>query len=278
MASDLSFDPGLLVRKFERIGARLSVDLTPRPIRLDEQPFVLDVRNDARGEFFQLVLRRPEGLVAAAIDVRVEDRHLLLLVKDLSAKGDLAKQRFLCGHDERHWFVAAVPEVDSAKDIGQAKEALKPASVRTAQAVRHLGAGERNRRRNAAFVRQGEWFFLPAPDAVVDERMVLRNEPLQRGGGKPHIAQELHRSGGEEVYVARGHPQPVTEARYRALLNRHPSLRKLAWTKMRRNTQVLVRGRISHPDHKTVVLRGWHRVQVNTEHRSRAMRNVAFLD
>ena len=44
------------------------------------------------------------------------------------------------------------------------------------------------------------------------------------------------------------------------------------------NASVLVKGRISHPDHKTITLRGWHEVQMNTEHQSVAMRNVAFLD
>jgi hypothetical protein len=41
---------------------------------------------------------------------------------------------------------------------------------------------------------------------------------------------------------------------------------------------VFVRGRIRHPDHKAVTLHGWHRVVMNTEGQSRAMRHVAFLD
>ena len=47
---------------------------------------------------------------------------------------------------------------------------------------------------------------------------------------------------------------------------------------MRRNPQVYVKGRVSHPDHKTIVLPGWHQVHMNTEHRSAAMQNMAFLD
>jgi hypothetical protein len=47
---------------------------------------------------------------------------------------------------------------------------------------------------------------------------------------------------------------------------------------MRRDAFVYVRGRIRHPDHRTVVLHGWHRVVMNTESQSKAMRNVAFLD
>jgi hypothetical protein len=35
---------------------------------------------------------------------------------------------------------------------------------------------------------------------------------------------------------------------------------------------------ITHPDHATIRLDGWHRVEMNTENRSRAMASVAFLD
>jgi hypothetical protein len=50
--------------------------------------------------------------------------------------------------------------------------------------------------------RQGEWFFLPAPDLKVDARLILHNEPLVRGtGGKPHWAEFCYRTGGEAVYV-----------------------------------------------------------------------------
>jgi hypothetical protein len=47
---------------------------------------------------------------------------------------------------------------------------------------------------------------------------------------------------------------------------------------MRRNPRVYVRGRVRHPDHKTVVLDGWHEVFSNTENLSDAMRDVVFLD
>ena len=47
---------------------------------------------------------------------------------------------------------------------------------------------------------------------------------------------------------------------------------------MRRNPGVYVRGSVRHADHKTIVLRGWHQVLMNTEGQALAMRNVAFLD
>jgi hypothetical protein len=39
-----------------------------------------------------------------------------------------------------------------------------------------------------------------------------------------------------------------------------------------------VRGRVRHADYATITLHRWHRVMMNTEGQSKAMRNVAFLD
>jgi len=36
--------------------------------------------------------------------------------------------------------------------------------------------------------------------------------------------------------------------------------------------------RLKPADHATITLQGWHRVLMNTEGQSKAMRNVAFLD
>ena len=44
------------------------------------------------------------------------------------------------------------------------------------------------------------------------------------------------------------------------------------------NTLVFVRGKVRHPDHKTIVLHGWHQVLMNTETQAVAMRHVAFID
>ena len=128
-------------------------------------------------------------------------------------------------------------------------------------------------------MRQGEWFFLPEPRLQVEEGLVLRNEPLSRGAGsKPHNAEFCYRYGGETVYVCEQEPQGLPEAAYRRLLERRPAARSWAWRVMRRNPQVFVKGRISHADHKTIVLPGWHRVLMNTENQAAAMSHVAFLD
>jgi hypothetical protein len=80
------------------------------------------------------------------------------------------------------------------------------------------------------------------------------------------------------VYVCGRYPRGVTENQYRKLLSRNAAARTWGWQTMRRNPAVFVRGRIRHTDHRTIVLREWHRVLMNTENQSAARRNVAFLD
>jgi hypothetical protein len=175
--------------------------------------------------------------------------------------------------------VAGIPESSAVGTVRQAKEALKPAEVHAAQARQRLKARAQSRRKNAAYVRQGEWFFLPAADMAVDEKLVLRNEPLRRGNrGKAHWAEFCYRTGGETVYVCSRHPNGVTVAQYKVLLAGHPKVKGWRWRTMQRNPGVYVKGRVRHPDHATITLHGWHRVLMNTEGQSRAMRNVAFLD
>ena len=50
------------------------------------------------------------------------------------------------------------------------------------------------------------------------------------------------------------------------------------WRQMVRDPELYAKGAVRHPDHNTIVLHGWHRVLMNTEGESKAMRNVAFLD
>ena len=198
----------------------------------------------------------------------------MLLVRE-----DGAKNKYLCGHDERHWFVAGIPEKASVGTVGQAMEALQPREVQTALARRGVSGKARNRRKNPAFIRQGEWFFLPVANIAVEKTLVLKNEPLSRGnGGKPHWVDFCYRTGGELVYVCSRHPSGVTESQYRKILSRNGKAKNWGWRTMRRNPGVYVRGRVRHPDHATITLHGWHQVVMNTENESRAMRNVAFLD
>jgi hypothetical protein len=262
--------------KFARIGARRKVRRTPAVTWLDPallDRISLDVQADRKGEFFEMTVEPGAKAEIAVLDVQPADRHLLLLLRE-----GKDKSKFLCGHDERHWFVAAIPERAPVGTVRQAKEALKPGEVQTAQDRLGLRAKARSRRKNAAYVRQGEWFFIPLPGMVVDEKLVLRNEPLTRGRGKPHCADFCYRTGGETVHVCSRHPNGVTGPEYKGILAGNWKAKGWGWRTMRRNAGVYVRARIRHADHKTVMLQGWHRVLMNTETQAKAMRNLAFLD
>ena len=184
--------------------------------------------------------------------------------------------RFLCGHDEREWFVAAVP--GAASSVRQAMDRLQPPQVREALARNDVSSRKRYARKNRAFRRQGEWFFVPEPTLVVNEKFILRNEPLRRGAGKPHLVEQLHRNGGEVVHVSGKHPNGITEKEYRQLVQSNPKAAHWGWRVMRRNPGVYARGTVRHSDHATILLPIWHRVLMNTENQSRTMANVAFLD
>ncbi len=258
-----------LTAHFERIGAR--VRITPREHGVGMR---LDIERDRKGEYFSLGYRA--GINSHIQHVDEGLRHLLLYGGDPA--DPRARWRFLCGHDERHWFVAAVAD-RRASTVRQAMEALKPEIVRDEQ--RHVGLRRTQlvRRHTAAYVRQGEWFFIPEPNLVVKTWLIMRNEPLSRGFGKPHWAEQAYRHGGETVMVCEHQPAGLTLDAYRALLRDRPRAASWGWRPGRRNANVYVRGKIRHPDHATITLRGWHLVTMNTEHQAPwSSRVIAFID
>jgi hypothetical protein len=269
---DQMMDPQMLERHFAKIGARAKLRTDPRRSR--EESMAIDVRADRAGEYFDLLVGPRSTAELAVIDMHPQLRHLVLMSRD-----DDGKHKFLCGHDERHWFVAAVPESRAVSTVATAIEALKPDGVRWRERRLPLKPRNRYRRRNPVFVRQGEWFFVPmGPRFRVNAGLILQNEPLRRAGGKPHMVEELTRDGGEAVYVCAEYPNGLTPRQYQVLLSRKPTLRGLGWIVQRRNPLVFVRGKVRHADHKTIVLHGWHQVLMNTENQSAAMRHVAFID
>jgi hypothetical protein len=264
---------------FQRMGARVRTRVVPAPAG----PVAIDVVRDRRGETFDIGIREDVGV--QVIDVDPRDRHLLLL-----ARVDAEKPRFLCGHDERHWFVAAIPEATPVSTVEDAKLALRPEVLRRLPSAwtKRLAA-----RRTVDFIRQGEWFFVPRPDWTPGRNDPIRRlEPISRGAGStPHVAAEGVRTGGRTVYVPRINARSlrpgdferlnarygngVSEREMTTLALRHP---RWGWTPMLRDPELYVRGPVRHPDHATVLLRGWHRVLMNTESLARAASNVVFLD
>jgi hypothetical protein len=235
----------------------------------------VDVRRDTGGEYFDV--RCDPRVTVEAADVRAKGRHLLLVARvPVERAAEAPRSTFLCGHDEKAWFVAAIPETAGASDVQAAMDALKPAAVWEEIRRRGVPLSQRDSRRTAAFVRQGEWFFLPRPHVNVSRSRALRNEPIRRGAGKPHVCQFLYRVNGERVYVCDAYPNGLDEREFQHMARRERARHR--WTPMVRNAHVYVKGNIRHRDHKTVFLSFWHEVVPNTETEARAMSQVAFLD
>lgn len=264
--------------RFIAMGSRFKVRIT-RPSRWTWRTtgtdYAVDIQRDHNGEFFELRVpeRLREQLSLLIPQSEPKNRHLLLRVQKA---GSRQLDHFLCGHDERHWFAAAVPShVASVRD---AMDALQPKEVDNAVAYHRVPTAQRHKRKNSAFRRQGEWFFIPEPGLKVNEGWILRNEPIRRGRGKPHVVEQLIRKGGHTVWVCGRHPNGLTEPEYREKVRRNPVAATWRWQVMRRDPLAYARGRVRHPDHATITLPCWHRVVMNTESQSGFMRNLAFLD
>lgn len=252
-----------LEKPFSKMGAKIVVN---RDARLTNV-------NILNGRF---VVNLVEGADAEVVNVDAKGRHLLLHMDD----GD-RKSKFLCGHDERHWFVAAVPESAAATTVRDAKIALMPPVVQ--QASKGTRRKNRMKRRNDTYVRQGEWFFIPAPDFNPDDHpgvIFEHNGPISRGRGNPHTVETLARFGGITEYEVRGslggERRMLSKQQWENLSQ--SERRTLSVRTLTRGATVFARGAVRHRDHATIVLPFWHRIEMNTEQKAFAMRQVAFYD
>lgn len=264
-----------LARPFNEMGAGLLVSEVPT--NSPRQPFRVDVQ----GKVFSVDL--PEDMQMQVLDADPKDRHFLLMLsrEGTATDGDRVNRfRYLCGHDERAFFVAAVPGLP--KSVAEAKEVLMPPEAQAAIA-RYRSQRKRAKRHGIGKVmRQGEWFFVPS-NIVPNPIYVLRNEPIRRNSrSKPHMCEFLYRRGGDEVFICDCNIAPtgasVSQCQKFDREARAGGGHTHIWKPMTRDAQVFVRGRISHPDHKTLVLRGWYQVFPNTESKAPHAPSVAFLD
>ena len=110
-------------------------------------------------------------------------------------------------------------------------------------------------------LRQGEWFFIPAPDFVQSkEDLIFKKESIQRriipafrhihlglsASGNPHVADELIRIPERDEETG----NVIDEIVY-------------------------VRGKVRHQEHATLEFKVWHRVYLNLEIRHQF---VAYVD
>jgi hypothetical protein len=153
---------------------------------------------------------------------------------EVERRTDAAPRRFLCGMDETHLFVAQFTEGETVAD---AHASLRPPEVDDAE-----------RRAPGETIRQGEWFFIPlgtgerdALDAYLRRTVrAIESRASVGPGGKPHVADQV-------VVRVEGTGWSVRRRRQVAL------------------RRVYARGKVRHPDHKTLELDNWRRVVRNRE-------------
>jgi len=122
-----------------------------------------------------------------------------------------------------------------------------PNSATTVQdahaSLKSESVADAEKKRSGRTVRQGEWFFV---ETTLEEREAIERDSKNNihkkvrigAGGKPHVADEMVRLFGGTVYI---------------------------------------RGKVRHPDHKTVHFSHWRRVIRNTELDARPA-GVAWVD
>ncbi len=265
-----------VTEKFNTMGARIRLNVA------EGNALRIDIQEDRNGQYFDIIADRH----LQVLDVDPKDKHLVLMTR----LPDGAKPKFLCGFDEQGWFAAALPEPQHVRwhagekptlrrgisDIASAKASLKPPEVVEREQGKKIKKRKRGKRVNDASKRQGEWFFLPENSLNVEKDLILKNEPIQMGGRRQHNCEELFRQGGESVWVNRNNPNGLSNENY---MEMDPKDRaKGHFRRMVRDASVFARGRISAPDHKTLLLIGWHKVVPNTENRAVHGARVAFLD
>lgn len=202
----------MLEQAFSEIGAGLEWDRG--------RGFEIDILSRQGAERYRIQEPWGNPLELEVTDVSPHLRHLVLDVTGTSSG------RYLCGHDESHWFVAGLVRNRRSGTVRGAMESLKPIEVLREE--RRKGVKPAcGLRRNAVFIRQGEWFFLPRPKMCVSPLAVERNGELVRDARKPHRVDELYSN--------------------------------------RDQDETFVRGRVRHVDHETLHLDVWHRVVGNTE-------------
>lgn len=265
--------------KFEEMGSRVTIRKgNGMFIRGFNAVLAVNVVSDRKGEHFTMTIHPQAD--EALIDIQVLDtdaklRQMLLMIKypyeirngQYVLSNAYTKERLLVGHDEMHWFVAGVTQ---SNNIKEAFANLRPSAVTLAMHKTGVKDKDWRRRKTKGFIRQGEWFFVPVHFEEDKTTVILKNEPIQRRGSSRHMCEELVRFGGKAVY-ANNAGDIISPAAYKGM---SPS-RRMEYTFRRVGAKVFARGRITHKDHQTIVLKGWHEVFLSNE---RGTSSNAFID
>ncbi len=250
-----------IIEAFKKIGANAVINLLkPGTVSRNRRGFRISIREDRKKHASCFDLHVWDGTRIYVQDVSPKDHALLLKVNWTKERGRYIHEDFLCGRDDHGWYVTAL-KGHTAHSVEEAFESLRPAEIRSALRTENVPRSKWNKHRNKAFLRQGEWFFIPMPPDFKPKGVVRKKEHLGVRG-KPHIADFVCSEG-------------VVRYRHNRFLNLFTreevaKLEKEGETGFRPVfivQETFAKGRVVHPDHRTVILDGWHRVVPNTENR-----------
>ncbi|HLY12057.1 MAG TPA: hypothetical protein VKW04_22335 [Planctomycetota bacterium] len=243
----------LLTRPFASLALRLDLPIRPLVARSPEI-FQMDIVRPRGGESFRL-WKGDESNSIRVTDTDKERRQLVLLVQEppRAFEVPVRKRRQRTPPDEvrelrllretatqwifERWTPSTMRRFLCGMDERHLFIAQFDGGTTVKDAHRKLKPQEvleADRSSPGRTLRQGEWFFValsPPESRFLADRIrtvpfIVRRAASLGGNGRAHLADEVVRTDGERVYA---------------------------------------RGRIRHPDHKTLVLAEWRRVYRNAE-------------
>ncbi len=242
-----------ILKKFEEIGAKVRIEENSNSI----SNFRMNIIERKSEEVFFISLKKPI-IELQVLQTRKDINHLLLMVKDNEIG---TQEKFLCGFDERHWFLVGVD--DNVRNVDHAMLSLKPALVDIQQKIKKIKRKNINKRHNKAFIRQGEWFFISSRISINTQNYIMyKNHSLGNG----HVCDEVCETVIETYFHSKHAPKGLLKGNYKRFLEKHPHIHpnKGWWTSIMYFDRY-ARGHVRHKDHKTIYLNGWHIVLKNRQ-------------
>jgi hypothetical protein len=238
-------------KKFEEIGAKVLIEEN----NTTDTDFRMDIVDRKAEEVFSISMKKHD-IELQVLQTRKDIRHLLLMAKNKKLN---THEKFLCGLDERHFFLVGVD--DNVRNVDQAMSSLKPGFVNFRQKITKVKTKNINKRHNKAFIRQGEWFFIPYNKLYTSNLIVIKNHSLNG-----HICDEVYEDVVENYFHHKHAPAGMLEWAYKKFLKKHPRIHpRKGWTTSSSIFNLYARGHIRHKDHQTIYLNGWHIVLKNRQ-------------
>jgi hypothetical protein len=243
-----------LIKEFEEADIKLKLADRPKMfstvrarVMEDSTNFLMDLRttNQNTGYGQYIIIYPGVDTNIEVLDVNKDFKQLILMIQE--PERELKVERRVFRHKLGKWVIVTNkikndPEIRHfliGKDEGHLFVAQLNKNVLTVQQAHKSMMPSKLRKKPATYYkRQGEWFFVPVNSFHIDEYDKVISNGLTVGTGRAHFA---------ESYVV------------------HKGIE-------------YVKGTITHPDHKTLLLKDWHRVYSNNENRKQLTRGLKWID